>query len=71
MSTLKSKTKATSRPFVKIPDLELSVETNDKNQITCFNAVYNGRAVSIQVKDFDILQAWQKIEAFVIKQNKK
>ena len=71
MSTLKSKTKSSSRPFVDSPELKLSTDTNDKNQIVAFNITYRGKTEKFPVKNFNIFDAWQKLEVFVIKQNKK
>ena len=71
MSTLKSKTKSSTRPFVDSPELKLSTDTDGANRITCFNITYRGKTEKFPVKNFNIFEAWTKLEAFVIKQNKK
>jgi len=71
MSTLKSKTKSASRPFVNTPELFLSTETDDCNRIVKFKIKYRGKEIEFPVKNFNIFAAWQQLEVFVIKQNKK
>lgn len=71
MSTLKSKTEKKPSPFVDTPQLFLSTETNGSNQIINFKISYRGQTIEFPVKNFNIFEAWQKLEAFVIKQNAK
>jgi hypothetical protein len=71
MSTLKSKTKSAARPFVDTDQLKLSTDTDGTNKIIAFNITYKGVTQKFPVKNFNIFDAWQKLEVFVIKQNKK
>lgn len=74
MSKIKdARTAHIPKPFIDLPAQQLYISSafNDQNQITSFFCRYKGIEETFKVENMNIQAAWEKLEKFIVKHNKK